>query len=445
MQPDIFAIHRHRWHILWACLVILIAFSVGSFLLGRQRTHRPDTDGKPALTDRNGVTLLESVATHDGMVRFMPHGEIYCPLLRKVERGIASGAITGTGGEIRLTLDLTLQKILLNECAEAFRSYHPECIEALLADPVNGEIRAAVSLREDPESVLTFEELIPGELFDYYPGSAFKPFAAAAYLEAFPDRIETPIDCLQGKLTLGSDVIRDQKPRGELTPRQILLNFSHIGIARMADDVGDERFRLLLRKYGFGKPSLDLPFEDSCGMMKPSAYTSPQAELAYLSIGHRVIVTPLQMAMAYGAIANGGLLMPARILGAGNRSSSLAKRIFPEETARFIQGILREAVAGDYGEALARVDGMEVAGLPGTSQFSPPEDNSGNKSVYASYAGYFPADHPRYVCVIVIKGADIVHSFNYGSLVTAPIFSCIAKKVAAQESFLNGAEKKSPH
>ena len=445
MKPDIYALHRHRHFILCTCIGVLISASAVAFLLGLHGARLFTPDVHPAVTDRNGVSLLESVATREGSVRFMPHGEIYCPLLRKVERGIASGAVAGSGGEVRLTLDLTLQKILLNECAEAFRSYHPECIEALLADPATGEIRAAVSLREDPESILTLEELIPGEFFDFYPGSIFKPFALAAYLEAFPDRIETPIDCLQGKLTLGSDVIRDQKPRGELTPRQIILNFSHIGIARMADLVSDERFRLLLRKYGFGKPSLDLPMEDSSGMMKPSAYTSPQAELAYLAIGHRVIVTPLQMAMAYGAIANGGLLMPARILDAGNRSSSLGDRIFSEDTARFIQGLLREVVAGDYGEGLARVDGMKVAGLPGTSQFSPPEDNGGNKSVYASYAGYFPADHPRYVCVIVIKGADIVHSCNYGSLVTAPIFSRIAKKVAVQESFLNGAEKKSTH
>ena len=445
MKPDIYALHRHRHLILCACMGVLISASAVAFLLGLHGARLFTPDGHPAVTDRNGVSLLESVATREGSVRFMPHGEIYCPLLRKVERGIASGAVAGNGGEVRLTLDLTLQKIILNECAEAFRSYHPECIEALLVDPATGEIRAAVSLREDPESILTLEELIPGELFDFYPGSIFKPFALAAYLEAFPDRIETPIDCSQGKLTLGSDVIRDQKPRGELTPRQILLNFSHIGIARMADLVGDERFRLLLRKYGFGKPSLDLPMEDSSGMMKPSAYTSPQAELAYLAIGHRVIVTPLQMAMAYGAIANGGLLMPARILDVGNRSSSLGNRIFSEDTARFIQGLLREVVAGDYGEGLARVDGMKVAGLPGTSQFSPPEDNGGNKSVYASYAGYFPADHPRYVCVIVIKGADIVHSCNYGSLVTAPIFSRIAKKVAVQESLLNVAEKKSTH
>jgi len=445
MQTDIFAIHRYRWYILWISLGILITFSVSSFLLGRDWTRHPVDGWKPVLTDRNGVALLESVATREGVIRFKPHGEIYCPLLRKVEQGIASGTVTGSGGEVRLTLDLTLQKILLNECAEAFRSYHPECIEALLSDPVSGEIRAAVSIKEDPESILTLEELIPGDLFDYYPGSTFKPFALAAYFEAFPDKIETPIDCLHGQLSLGSDVIRDQKPRGELTPRQILLNFSHIGIARMADFVGGERFRLLLGKYGFGKHAMGLPIEDSSGMMKPDAYTSPEAELAYLANGHRIIVTPLQVSMAYGAIANGGLLMPARILDAGHQITSMQKRIFPEQTARFIQGILREAVAGDYGEGLARVDGMEVAGLPGTSQFCPPEDTGGNKSVYASYAGFFPADHPLYVCVIVIKGADIAHNYNYGSLVTAPIFSRIAKKVAAKESFLNRSNKNNTH
>ncbi len=445
MQPDIFVIHRHRWLILWATLAILITASVGAFLLGRHVMHHTVLGWKPALTDRNGVTLIESVATREGIVPFKPRGEIYCPLLRDVEKAIDSGSVTGSGGEVRLTLDLPLQKILLNESVDAFRSYHPECVEAILSDPVSGEIRAAVSLREDPETVLFLEEFVPGGLFNYYPGSTFKPFGVAAYLESFPGRIETPINCLQGKLTLGAEVIRDQKPRGDLTPGQILLNFSHIGIARMAALVGDERFELLLRTYGFGKPALEPPLADAAGMMKPPAYTSPEAGLAYLAIGHRVIVTPLQMVMAYGAIANGGLLMPARILDPGHRSASPGTRIFPEQTARFIQGILREAVAGDYGEALARVDGIEVAGLPGTSQFSPPEDNGGNKSVYASYAGYFPADHPRYVCVIVIKGADIVHSCNYGSLVTAPVLSRIAREVTAHEALPRVTGKNSPN
>lgn len=143
----------------------------------------------------------------------------------------------------------------------------------------------------------------------------------------------------------------------------------------------------------------------------PGAVLDPFSlkELHAVGVTDIASVSALDLARLYGAIANGGIQLPKK------------RRLIPSEEIEYRRKHLLDLVEGKR-EAitLARVEGMKVAGAAG---------HGGKDPITACFAGYFPADHPRYVCVIVIEGADVILKCQRGGLLAAPVFSFVAKKI----------------
>jgi len=217
-----------------------------------------------------------------------------------------------------------------------------------------------------------------------------------------------------------------------LTPPEILKYSSNIGSVKIGRLLERERYYNYLRDFGFGEPTgIDVPGEVGGLLRKPSRWF--EVDLAAISFGQGLAVTPLQLAMATAAVANGGYLMSPylveRVVDSYGQvemknGASVRRKVVSREVADTVRemmtGVTQEGGTG----TLAAVPGYQVAGKTGTAQKVDPVTGSYamDRSV-ASFVGFVPANDPRVVILVVLdepKGKD------YGGLTAAPIFSSIA-------------------
>jgi cell division protein FtsI/penicillin-binding protein 2 len=270
----------------------------------------------------------------------------------------------------------------------------------------------------------------------YEPGSTFKLITAAAALESgkvstsqlFPARDE---------LRIGSRVIHNAEDgflavnaAGE-TLGQIIAYSHNVGAAEVGMTIGARTMYGMIRAFGFGDPTeVDLPGENP-GIVPPLADWS-ETTLPTVSFGHGIAVTPLALARAYCAIANGGILVRPRILDAildGNGvpvyryEPEVERRVISAKTAATLRGYLRTVVLAGTGNPTAQVPGYTTAGKTGTAQIA---ENGGYSSgeYVASFVGYVPAESPRYVILVKVERPRGAY---YGSVVAAPAFARIAR------------------
>jgi len=202
--------------------------------------------------------------------------------------------------------------------------------------------------------------------------------------------------------------------------------------------LGAERYYRYLRAFNFGeRTGIELQGETR-GILRP-VESWARIDLATHSFGQGIAVTPLQMVVAFGAIANGGRLMRPylvrRIVAPDGRlvlenAPVVVRQVIRPETARVVTGLLRRAVEEEGGTgARARIDGFSVAGKTGTAQ--KPDLRSGGYSSkrIGSFVGFVPADSPRVVVVVMI---DEPKTSSYGGVVAAPVFRGIASAALAR-------------
>ena len=228
------------------------------------------------------------------------------------------------------------------------------------------------------------------------PGSTLKPFVIAAALEAGVVEPGDRLDCENGARAYGAKVVTDASPHGALDVGGVLAVSSNVCTAKLAEPLGD-RLGAALRRYRFAAP----PRTDTRSF-----------EGAAISIGHGLHASPLDLAAAYTAFADGGLYH------APHGSAGRGERVMPEATARAVLAMLDRVVndAGGTGRA-ARIPGVRVAGKTGTAA----SGTAGRH--YASFVGIAPADAPR---VIVLVGLDGVR--GAGGQVAAPVFARLAAR-----------------
>jgi cell division protein FtsI (penicillin-binding protein 3) len=229
-------------------------------------------------------------------------------------------------------------------------------------------------------------------------------------------------------------VIHDHHPYGRLTPGEVLKYSSNIGSAKIGKALERERFYRYLRDFGFGvKSGIDLPGENGGLLRRPNQWF--EADLAAISFGQGVTVTPLQLATATAAIANNGTMMKPYIV---ERVTDANGMVVEEHGPQMLRQVVSPQVAAAVREmmvavtekggtgTLAAVPGFRVAGKTGTAQKVDPVTGgySADKRV-SSFVGFVPAEAPKLVALVIVdEPADQV----YGGLVAAPIFSRIASQ-----------------
>jgi len=221
---------------------------------------------------------------------------------------------------------------------------------------------------------------------------------------------------------------------GGMETLEDIVAYSHnVGAAEVGMRIGAPTLYNMIRAFGFGDPTqIDAPGENP-GIVPPLPDWSGSS-IATISFGHGVSTTPLAMARAYAAIANGGILLRPRLVRAlydenGNvvytYGPEIERRVISEATAATLRKFLRAVVVRGTGNPTAQVRGYATAGKTGTAQVVA---NGGYEpgAYIASFIGYVPADAPRYVILVKV---DEPHGAYYGSLVAAPVFATLAQEI----------------
>lgn len=357
-----------------------------------------------------------------------------------VYRGLESPA--KNGADVELTIDMALQAVLEEELDRAYEEMQPRSISAILVRPETGEILAMANRPHfDPNQPGAFdpEAMKNRVIIDMVePGSTFKIVAMAAALNEKAVTPETTIFCENGRYHFGGKVLRDVHPYGHLSVHEIMVKSSNIGSSKLAQMLGEQVFYEYIRRFGFGeRTGIDLPGEIS-GLVHPPHRWS-KISITRIPMGHEIAVTPLQIAMATAAIANGGRLMAPQIIRRvvsedGDElyrfTPTLVRRVVEPEVADCVRDALADVVGPRGTARLAAVQGHKVGGKTGTAQRVDPRGGYTPDKYVVSFCGFLPADNPEFVGLILVDDATNLTTRNYGGLVAAPIFSRVAERTA---------------
>lgn len=325
------------------------------------------------------------------------------------------------GRDLALSLNQHIQYLAYRELSDAVRQHQARAGSVIVLDARTGEILAlANSPSFNPNSRATY---VPDRLRNraitdaFEPGSTMKPLFVAAALEAGVVRPDTPIDTGPGWFLLGDKRITDTHPKGLMTVARSIQVSSNVAVAKIALEMRGEDYWRLLTRAGFGaQPKSGMPGEAS-GRLRPYSSWRP-IEKATMSYGHGISVSLLQLAHAYTAFANAGV-MP-QLTSLRREGAAPGTRVMSAETANQMLAML-ELVTENGGTApTARVDGYRVAGKTGTAH-KLIKGSYDSRTYVSSFVGLAPASDPRLVVAVVIDepgGRDY-----YGGLVAAPVFS----------------------
>lgn len=355
---------------------------------------------------------------------------------------IVEGAISTEsveGASVTLTLDKAIQYLTEKSLAAAVQKANAAAGTAVVLDPATGELLALANVPtfnpNDPSRAPRAALRNRAVSDQFEPGSTIKAFTVAGALEDRAIRPGNSIFCENGHFKIGRHTIHDHGGYGELSVGEIIQVSSNIGAAKIADKLGREKLQATLRAFGFGeKPGTGLQGEARGSLPFPRA----QIALATQSFGQGMTASAVQVAAAYGALANGGALMrPYLVSRVVDPDGGVLEQRGPEKvrqavsaaTARELVKMMKLVVEKEGTAPLARMDEYEVAGKTGTAQKADPQ--TGGYSVdkrTASFVGVVPADSPRLVILVVI---DEPKGDVYGGLVAAPAFKEIAQGALA--------------
>jgi cell division protein FtsI (penicillin-binding protein 3) len=336
------------------------------------------------------------------------------------------------GARLVLTIDATIQALAENELAHSVRQFNAKAGTVVVLDPFTGEILAMATVANPAQPGLARLHN-PAIESVFEPGSTIKGLLGAIALE---DRVVTPesrLFCENGQMKLGSVMVHDHDAHLWLNLGEIIAVSSNIGAAKIALALGADRYFAGLHAFGLGTPTgIDLPGE-TAGLLHPPA-TWKSIELANHGFGQGLAVTPLQLAVAYAAIANGGLVMRPYVVKAAydsfdrlvfRQTPQVVRRAISPAVAHEMSLLLRGVVQSANGTGRrARLENVSVAGKTGTAQMVNPLTRAYYRDqLVASFIGFLPADDPRAVILVVLEGVSHGHM---GGLVAAPTFKTIA-------------------
>ncbi len=354
------------------------------------------------------------------------------------DRGLEQAA--NNGSNVQLTIDMGLQCIVEHELDEAVKKYTPETACVILMRPQTGEILA---LANRPNFDLTERATAKAEAMknraiidEYEPGSTFKIVTLSGVLNEGLVKPETEVFCENGRWSFAGKILHDDHPIGNCSVHDVLVHSSNIGAAKLAMQLGQNRLYNYIKQLGFGdRTGIDLPGE-IVGDVPPTKSWHP-ISISRIPMGQGVDVTPMQMLMAMGAMANGGKLMMPQIVHAitndkGDPLSDfppvVVRQVARPEVVKEMVSALQDVVSPRGTAKGAAVPRFYAAGKTGTAQKPSPNGGYMSGKYIVSFVGFVPADKPELVCLVMINNAVTPPHGNYGGLVAAPIFSSISEQ-----------------
>lgn len=344
------------------------------------------------------------------------------------------------GKSVTLTIDATVQFIAERALEQAMVDIKPAHASVIVMDPKTGEILAMANRptydpnHYDKGKEQDFKNIAVTNLYE--PGSTFKTIIASAALASGKWTVDTVYNDT-GSIMASGHVMQNWNGEGYGKVRLLeILKFSiNTGMARLGLTTGPEILSEYVHKYGFGQPTgIELPGEGEGLLFNPEEMAD--IDTASMSIGQGIAVTPLQMVRAFGAIANGGILMKPHIVKAYNNPDGTVAsetqtesqgQAIPENVASTIVDILEKEVSEGGGNK-AMVEGYHFGGKTGTAQKLNTEYGGYLDGRYiASFIGFGPVEDPKFVVLVAID--DPSNGSIYGGQIAAPVFKDIMSQL----------------
>lgn len=327
------------------------------------------------------------------------------------------------GHNLTLSIDRRIQYLTWRELNEAMKKFHATSAAMVVMDPSNGEVLSMVSLpsynpNDLPSSTANERRnRVVTDVFE--PGSTAKAFTITAALETGEWTPTTKVQTGPGWWVVGRHTIHDDHPEGLLDVTGVITRSSNIGAAKIALSMDRGHMYDVFRSFGFGSSTESGYPGESSGIL-PISRDWRKIRQATIGYGYGFSVTLLQLAQAYSALANGGVLHhPSFVKDVDNPP----RRVVQPQVAQEMVDILKTVVENPRGTAYrtARIANYSAAGKTGTSH----QASAGGyeKDVYNSlFAGMAPAGHPRLVGVVVVRGSKGQY---FGTTVAAPVFKAV--------------------
>ncbi len=342
------------------------------------------------------------------------------------------------GSDLVLTMDQSIQFFVEKELDRVVQEFSPSRAVIMVADPKTGEILAMGTRPTfDPENWDKYPQSIwdknPATLYNYEPGSTFKIIVEAAALEEGVVQESDRFYCSGYSVVMGRRIYcAERSGHGAESFADAVANSCNPVHIQVGLKIGRDKLYKYINGFGFGQPTgIDLPGEEK-GVIIPKEKVT-DLDLATISIGQSLAVTPVQMLRALCVVANGGRLMNLHLVKSINSSDGkvvksfgpeVVRQVITEDTSRRLSALLQKVVLEGTGKS-AYVEGYRVAGKTGTAQVPGEKGGYAEGRYVASFAGFAPADNPRIAVLVVVdepKGGKY-----YGSEVAAPVFQTVAR------------------
>jgi cell division protein FtsI/penicillin-binding protein 2 len=355
------------------------------------------------------------------------------------------------GSNIQLTIDLEYQSILQEELARRVKETDAKGAMGILMDPQTGAILAMASLPDynpNQPGAAPIENQKNRVITDQFePGSTYKIVAATAAVATRTVSLYDEFYCEDGQFLVAGKIITDHEKFGLLTFPQIIAHSSNVGTIKIAQKLGRNPLYKFSRNFGFGiATGIRFPGEIQGTLRKTKDWS--EISLAEVSIGYEVAVTTIQLASAYSSIANGGFLLKPRLVKqilsqdgkvVYTEKPEVIRKVADPEIMAAIKDMLVQVVQTGTGTK-ANIQGWSVAGKTGTAhKFM---EGSYSQSKYISnFAGFFPAEDPQVVCVVVLD--EPRYGYHWGGYGAAPVFRRIAQRIINMDDSIQYHKPKS--
>lgn len=344
------------------------------------------------------------------------------------------------GESLILTIQRVVQRICEEELEETLRQFNATAACAVVVEPRTGHVlaMACAPLFDPSEGTKVHPDLYRlRPVTDAYElGSVMKLVPMAAVIQ---ERLRSPdetVFCENGRYRVYDQTIEDHEPYGWLSVREVLVNSSNIGMAKIGLKIAPEVLLRYERAFGFGELT-GIELKGEVRGILPSLNQWTRFTPAALSYGYEVSVTPLQVVMAYAAVANGGVLMrPKMVMGTvqeGKEDLRLGepeavRRVVSESTANVLNEMLIDVVKHGTGRR-AQIPGLRVAGKTGTARKLRANGRGHEQDRYlSSFVGYYPAEVGKAeYCILVV--VDDPRGQYYAADVAAPTFKRILQRI----------------
>lgn len=349
------------------------------------------------------------------------------------------------GKDILTTIDVNTQDIAENALLSMMIENECEHGTCIVMETATGKIKAMANLGRQPDG--SYWEDLNYAIRASEPGSTFKLATLLSLLDDHEVKLSDHLNIEGGTWKIGTRTVHDSEKQeiSDVTVEQAFEHSSNVGMAKLVVahySQHPQQFVDHLKKLRLNEVTgIDLAGETSPIIKSPKSRTWSASTLPWMAFGYEVLISPLQTLTLYNAVANNGRMMKPYLVNAvqyaggidkENQPVVLMDKICSNETLAELKTCLEGVCLKGTAKSTFKNCFYSVAGKTGTALVANSNRGYADHIYQSSFAGYFPSDHPRYTCIVVIKNKPFAKKY-LGALVAGPVFREVADKLMSTE------------